>query len=345
MSERLKSLEQQTLKKSRIIYLLKEFGNFAQTDNVQMTLDRIVDKIGNMFSPKFIKLYLYNEKNNALTLHSSFNISDKFITMLGEKFAVSADNVPTGKAVKSKGHVIIKKIYEDDYFSRWASLTQEMGFQSFLSFPLIYNDKVLGVIDMYLERYDLDDDDINLLLTLISFGATALQNAFMFERINRLSMTDDLTGLYNSRFLRERLLHFKRQGMRASDIFSVIIVDIDNFKHINDTFGHFKGDEVLREFAGVVQDNIREDDIATRYGGDEFVIIFPRTGKKEAMECAERLRDHVTPYLKQVAPVLSVSMGVASYPEDGGEIEDLLTKIDGRLYESKRTGKGKIIAC
>lgn len=161
------------------------------------------------------------------------------------------------------------------------------------------------------------------------------------------AITDDLTGLYNFRYFRQQLdLEIKR-AERYHRPLSVIMLDIDHFKHYNDLHGHPQGNEILRRMAVLLRENSRETDIVVRYGGDEFVILLPETKKRIAIQAAKRLcstaRETVFPLeVQQPGGTLTVSLGVASYPADAGDEETLVRIVDDFLYRAKQEGRNRV---
>lgn len=152
----------------------------------------------------------------------------------------------------------------------------------------------------------------------------------------QLAVLDGLTGLYNRRYFKELMnLEFSRVK-RNSSSFSVLMIDVDNFKNYNDTKGHPAGDELLKKAAQVFKNSLREVDLVCRYGGEEFIIMLTQTDKKGAQIVAERLRVQISLYLPA-----TVSIGVASFPDDAQENQALIEKADVALYKAKQTGKNK----
>jgi two-component system cell cycle response regulator len=157
------------------------------------------------------------------------------------------------------------------------------------------------------------------------------------------AITDALTGLYNHRYLHERLseeLHRAREHQRP---ISVLFCDLDHFKGYNDTRGHSAGDAVLREVAHVIEQSVRNIDIAARYGGEEFVVLLVETGREAALAVAERIRERIRAagFTANDVP-LTVSIGVAGYPDDADRREDLLNRADSAMYLAKRRGRDQV---
>ncbi len=169
------------------------------------------------------------------------------------------------------------------------------------------------------------------------------------ERLKELAITDGLTGLYNSRYFYERLGSEVDRAARYNHQCSFIMADIDHFKHYNDTNGHLEGDNVLRRVALCIKGGMRAQDIAVRYGGEEFSVILPETDKKEALAVAERIRQNVLgeAFLheeKQPGGALTISLGVASFPEDGETPKGLIASADKALYKAKDAGRNRVEA-
>jgi diguanylate cyclase (GGDEF)-like protein len=162
----------------------------------------------------------------------------------------------------------------------------------------------------------------------------------------QLSTVDPLTSLYNRRFVNEFLMKEIGRSKRSNHQFSIVMCDLDNFKDINDTYGHLSGDIVLSKLSQLITETVREQDIVGRYGGDEFVIIFPEASKKITSQIVDRLRLKVENLEIQLPNDVSVkvtsSFGVSTFPEDGISSEDLLINADERLYKAKSMGKNKV---
>ena len=173
------------------------------------------------------------------------------------------------------------------------------------------------------------------------------------KRSNRLlltlSSTDSLTRLYNRRMLMQTLSREVERHSRSDQVLSVLMLDIDHFKNINDTFGHLNGDKVLVAIAKVLKRYLRPYDIATRFGGEEFVLVLPNTTAKHAMDVAERLREAVEEItfdgeLRELT--VTTSIGIACYPRPGIDgVDDLLKAADEALYHAKNTGRNRVVSC
>ncbi len=219
---------------------------------------------------------------------------------------------------------------------------------SVLCVPIRSGKNVYGILHMA-SRYQnaFDEEDAALANAIGEQIGMVVESARLFEEINRLAITDDMTGLYNIRYLRRVLGEEVKRSIRYNRPLSFIMLDIDFFKIYNDKHGHPRGDEVLRILAGLLQQNTRDVDTVFRYGGEEFSVIIPEVGKQEAYAMAERIRrvvqEHLFPYEEdQPGGNLTVSIGVASLPDDAQEGEELVDKADRALYRAKQSGRNRV---
>jgi diguanylate cyclase (GGDEF)-like protein len=176
--------------------------------------------------------------------------------------------------------------------------------------------------------------------------AYGLDQAFRLQRAEAMSVTDDLTGLYNSRFLKEALHREAKRAMRYGRPVTVLFVDLDGFKAVNDTHGHLAGSRALVEVGAIIRASARESDIVARYGGDEFVVVLPDTGSDGGLVVARRIRDRIAAeaFLASagIGCRLTASVGVAALPEMGRSAEELLDSADRAMYHVKETGKNNV---
>jgi len=218
---------------------------------------------------------------------------------------------------------------------------------SFFASSLKVAEKTIGIICIAHTRTNgFSQEDTKLLDLLANNSVIAIENSLLHKKIEELAITDGLTGLNNYRYFKESIHREMMRSSRYDLVFSLIILDIDNFKMINDTYGHPKGDEVLSCLAKIIRSSFhREIDILVRYGGEEFAIILPQTTRERAYVVAEKMRRDVEKEIFKQAGLpkpVTVSCGIAQYPEDG-KIEDKLIKsADTALYLAKNSGKNRI---
>jgi diguanylate cyclase (GGDEF)-like protein len=167
------------------------------------------------------------------------------------------------------------------------------------------------------------------------------------EELRQLAITDGLTGLYNYRYFKEHLSQELNRAKRHKLAVSVVMMDLDHFKHYNDTNGHPAGDTVLRQISKLLKENIRNIDLAARYGGEEFVLVLLEANKASARIVAEKIRRFVEEYTfefeeNQPNKKITISAGVAAFPEDGQDFDTLVNSADQRLYRAKQAGRNAI---
>jgi diguanylate cyclase (GGDEF)-like protein len=186
-------------------------------------------------------------------------------------------------------------------------------------------------------------DEINLVTLLAAWTATALENVRLSESVEKLAITDDLTQVYNYRFLKSALRREIKRAGRFRQELSIVMMDVDNLKAYNDRHGHLRGSFLLRELAGLMAAQVRSFDLVAKYGGDEFTVILPQTGREGALVVAERMRAsvevHQFPLVRRGA--ITVSLGVATFPADAGDPMSLLQAADRALYLAKQQGKNR----
>ena len=183
---------------------------------------------------------------------------------------------------------------------------------------------------------------VGMLERFAAHGALSLRNAWLLEQVQHLAATDGLTGLANrSTFQRSLGLEVAR-STRTGEPLSLLLLDLDHFKHLNDTWGHQTGDEVLRRVAAVLDESCRGFDVPARYGGEEFAVVLPSTALEQAVAVAERLREMMAGAL--IEPAVTISVGVATLPNSAATGEELVRAADEALYASKRAGRNRVTA-
>lgn len=215
------------------------------------------------------------------------------------------------------------------------------GFGSVLAVPLIVGGRSVGalVAGNYSE-HAFSHDSIRFMEALASQAATAVDNGRLFGQAHQWAVRDGLTGLHNYRYFAERVADELARAHRYGGAVAIVMIDVDLFKRVNDTWGHLEGDEVLRQIAQLIEHETRESDIVARYGGEEFAIIMPQTNLEHATTAADKLRESVEAHSFRTVETndiirITVSCGVACYPETAAEDDELLRLADAALYEAK----------
>jgi diguanylate cyclase (GGDEF)-like protein len=213
-----------------------------------------------------------------------------------------------------------------------------------LEVPIIYRNSTIGtlVVEDDTPGRNWEDEELLMVKTVSDQLAAAISHARLFRQVQTQAMTDELTGLFNHRYFQERLEREMRLADRNGDSVSLILLDLDHLKQVNDSLGHRAGDAALRRVAEIMRGNIREVDICARYGGEEFVVILPQCGSEGAIKVAERIREAIA-----TAPItrigrLTASLGVTSYPEVANTKEELIEMADRAMYLAKAAGRNRV---
>ncbi|MEW6103490.1 MAG: diguanylate cyclase [bacterium] len=278
-----------------------------------------------------------------LRIHLGTPRTESFISLFKEKtlkkYAGFAGSLP------AEENLVVK-------IDNPALLVSDKGIGSILGafegMPFKVGDRIIGLLSVAHTKVNtFSQDDTRLIKLLTDNSSIAIENGILHKKIEELAITDGLTGLYNHRYFKETLHKEIKRSERYNLVFSLLMFDIDNFKKINDTYGHPKGDEVLKGLSYIAKEIFqREIDVVARYGGEEFVIILPQTTKERALAVGEKMLSLVKERLYIMAglpDVVTISLGIASYPDDG-EIEDVIIQsADSALYRAKKEGKDKVV--
>ena len=234
-----------------------------------------------------------------------------------------------------------------DSESRFSKL-KNLAIHSFAFLPFLVQDRVIGFLCAFSNRESLIDQErfsnFQVFCNQISIG---LQKSLLYEKVQKLSITDGLTKLHSHRYFKQRLEEELILANRYSSQLSLLILDIDHFKHYNDTYGHVAGDHVLMEVAKILKEQSDVTHLVARYGGEEMVLIAPETTKEQGIELAEKIRKAVESNAFAVgkeSTQVTVSIGVATYPHDAQTNLDLISKADKALYAAKERGRNRIVA-
>jgi len=325
--------------------ILNEIGKTLTSSlTLKEVLKKIFFKVAEVFNPENWSLLLVDEENNELYFEIAVgNAADSIKNIrlkVGEGIA--------GWVAQTGTPLIVPDVKNDPRFTRKVDDLSHFTTRSVICIPLRIREKVVGVIELVNEK-DLPSPgqyELDALSTIADYAAIALENARNFEQVQKLTITDDLTGLYNSRHLHDLLEIQVRQFQVSGKTFSIIFFDIDSFKSINDRFGHLLGSRLLSELGKLVRVNLQGEQSGARYGGDEFVIILPGTGKKEAVDYCRALRTNLNKkqfFSEEGIDIrLTASFGLATFPEDADSKDKILQAADERMYKVKANQKNDI---
>lgn len=218
--------------------------------------------------------------------------------------------------------------------------------ESIISAPLMLEDRILGVLRLEaVARNSYTADDLRILYVIASISAVAINNAYLYSKTEELAIKDSLTGLYVHRYFKERLKDELKRATRREHKFSLLMADIDYFKHYNDKYGHSVGDIVLQHIAKSLQKFAHTGDVIARYGGEEFALILTGDDEGEAGKIAEQIRKHISKdsvLIRGYKTHVTVSIGTATYPQDGKDEDKLIRAADKNLYMAKKEGRNKV---
>jgi diguanylate cyclase (GGDEF)-like protein len=217
------------------------------------------------------------------------------------------------------------------------------GSRSVLCIPVTYSETLLGVLNVESRKDDaFSPQDTLIMNTMADLLATALHNAFVFQKLQQQSITDGLTGLKTRRYFWESLSSEWKRAARSGRPFSVVLIDLDKFKEVNDSLGHLEGDLVLARVGRILEQKCRQSNIVSRYGGDEFIILMPETGVEQAQILAERLRLWVATDTMLSQQHITGSFGVGCFPVHGSSAEEIIRAADAGMYISKHAGGDRV---
>jgi diguanylate cyclase (GGDEF)-like protein len=329
------------------ISVFHELGK-ALTSSLQLdqVLRTIMEKINEVLRPDTWSLLLMDTEKQELyfeiaTGEGADALKDVRIK-LGQGIA--------GWVAQTGEVVVVPDTRKDSRFFSQVDEKTKTQTQSIVAVPVRFRDQCLGVIELIncVGDAGFSSRELALLEALADYAAIAIENARHVQRIHELTITDDCTTLYNARHLNFMLDTEIYRSHRYSYEFSLIFIDLDHFKMVNDTHGHLMGSKLLGEIGTMIKNNCRLIDFAFRYGGDEFVLLLPQTSKDNACRVARRLHALIkeTPWLKDAALNVHItsSVGVASYPVDSSDKAGLLHLADEAMYLVKNTTRDRVAA-
>jgi diguanylate cyclase (GGDEF)-like protein len=306
-------------------------------------IELIMQKIQQLIPSEAWSMLLVDEERQELTFELA--LGEKGRDMAG--FRLKIGEGVAGWVAQTGKPAIVNDTASDPRFTRKVDSETHFKTRSILCAPLISRGRTIGVVEI-MNRLGgrFTQSDLGVLLTLVEPCAIAIENAMLFQKAEQLTITDDLTKLFNSRYLNlyigREIKRCKRHGIPLSLIF----LDLDGFKGVNDQHGHLAGSRTLTEVGGILAEAVRESDVLARYGGDEFVVVLPETPASGALVIAERIRKSIEQrcFLQELglAARISASFGIASYPDHALTPEGLIQKADQAMYRVKEREKNGI---
>ncbi|MBT6345740.1 MAG: GGDEF domain-containing protein [Nitrospina sp.] len=321
----------------RLIYLQKSINLLS----LQEIYKVMVEKLPFILSIQYFSFFIFDKNRRRLSL-ASHNHPD-----LEEGYSLYQNDSPIMKEAMASGRYIFEQDFSvSRYFRGRKNPLFSCNF--FVTIPLMIENEIIGVLNLNDNENGLYNvGDLDFALNVSEFVALSISNAMLFERAEKLSITDGLTGLDNHQQMQTVLKNEVIRCKRYNSTLTVIIMDIDHFKQVNDTYGHQKGDEILLEFSTIMKKFCRSNDLAARYGGEEFFLVLPETPIGGALHIAERIREEMASQKFQSKGKdfhVTVSCGIAEF--DTARMQsaaDLIKVSDLALYKAKNEGRNRTI--
>jgi len=328
---------------------LSDILGTARTVVSQLDLDKalamVLKKSMEVTKTKAGSIALYDPETNTLRIHAHRGFSRHFI---GNREWPLRRGGLTDRIIRHKGITVISNTTNKSFFSN--PLVVEEGIKSLVCVPLIHQRDTVGIlyVDDFTPR-KFTKADLQELEILASFAAIAIQHARTHTVVKQLAITDSLTGLFNRRCFEDLLNREFQRAERHGREFSLALIDVDDFKTFNDRYGHQAGDEALTILGEAIRTAIRATDLASRYGGDEIVIILPETRLEKAYDLfVTRVKREIEAKFRQLSGdryCLTVTIGISSYPQDGTGAHDLVLAADLALLDAKKHKDTNMIGC
>jgi diguanylate cyclase (GGDEF)-like protein len=329
---RLYSLEQQRARQLQAINAIAQ--QTTAVLDLEELLSRVCGLIQNAFQVSHVSLFLREDHDLVLRAHHG-----KLTPRIPQGGRFSASTEPWSGILSASGTVLERNLCGASASAKFFAESA-----SRICIPLVSFGQTLGVISLDSDQPDaFREGDLQSLESVADICATAIQNAHYVERVKQLAYLDGLTGIFNRRFFELRIMEEIERAKRYGSGMAVIMADIDQFKRLNDEFGHVLGDEVLRQVSSLFHQQLRKLDVVCRYGGEEFGILLTQTNTDHAMSVADKLRKMVANWQFPGVPrTVTISAGTAALPDHGTTRDELVKAADSALYAAKQAGRNRV---
>jgi diguanylate cyclase (GGDEF)-like protein len=330
-------LQDQLKKREQELSLINRLAGVIMSSlNIQEVYDAFVSELKEVVEADYTAICVIEDKDIYFTALS---------TDVGSAWHIG-QTIPMANTATEWVYLNKKHYYENDLSKNKRFWTGEeytkRGIRSMLYLPMVNKGDVIGVLLIGSKKPNSYSPEHTILLEhLASQIAAPIENSRLFSKAEEIARVDGITGLFNRRHFDERLHGEIDRHSRYGDILSILLLDLDNFKKYNDTYGHLAGDRLLVHAGKIVAGAIRSSDLAFRYGGDEFAVILPNSSTMDAFSVAERIREKIAFEMASRQLDISISIGVASWPGDGSTLDELCYAADMALYYAKRTGQNR----
>jgi diguanylate cyclase (GGDEF)-like protein len=341
LAEKTSELSQRLEERAMLFEILRMTSTSPELSSV---LSALVERVGQLLHMREAVLFLFNEEEQTFSVEAAYGVRDASaikgrLLALGEGLS--------GKVGHTREPLVVPDLsLEPDFHGFWGN-AERSG--SLAAVPIASQEKLLGVLSVTRAENDpISDTHLKLLCAIADNAALAIRNAQLFERMRELSTHDELTGLANRRLLRTHLDREIDRARRFHKAFALLVLDIDHFKYLNDRHGHPCGDAALREVAALLASHVRKVDSVARVGGEEFMVLLPRTDAADARLVAEKLRSAIVMHpfaggADQPGGALTVSIGVTDLSATDDERgESMIARADQALYAAKHAGRNRV---
>ncbi|UCF70676.1 MAG: diguanylate cyclase [candidate division WOR-3 bacterium] len=355
-------IEKAISRRNEMIYGRQTLLSLRQKVQVLQTLNEVVQAINSSLKPKEIlnaimvkaadlikaegwSVLLLNESRNELVFEAASGKAGK--KLLGMRLKIGQG--VAGWVARYGKSLIVPDVSKDPRFYSGVDRKTKFTTKSVLCVPMKSRDRIIGVVEVVnkIGGEPFTQDEFEIFENLVAHLTIALEKAKLYRKMEEASQIDDLTQLRNTRYCNQFLDNFLIERKDTKGIISLIFLDIDFFKLVNDNFGHLVGSETLKIAGERIARVVRGNDVIVRYGGDEYIVLLPNTDKKTAALIAERIRAEISrePFYAfgNKKFNITVTSGVAAYPDDAKTRDDLIGKADKAMYDGKMSGRNKVV--
>jgi len=320
--------------------LIKELSANVDRDRMGPIVLRVLERV---FTPKQALFFVADQVEETLALVTGYGMEDVpegYQQAFGEGFA----------GVVAKKRVVMSKDdmrYESNLTRQRLVDTEPSQFKTDVAAPIVHMGRTLGVLCIG-GVGTLSEDDRSLFGMIGDMTALALTNYIQYRKIQELANSDPMTRIYNKGYFVKHADNELKLARSGKWEMAMLMIDLDHFKHYNDTNGHLAGDKLLQQIADILREETREQDTVARFGGEEFIILLHQLGHEEAFEVAERIRQAIAEFpfpngSKQPLGCISASIGMSRFPDDEMDLELLILKADQALYAAKEQGRNRVV--
>jgi diguanylate cyclase (GGDEF)-like protein len=330
LQREIESLKQEKERHIQFLISIPEIvKNLVSNLSFEETVSSIFRLIRSLIDPEIIKLYMFDIPSNSLLLVHAYGSEEE------------------SKNILNIGEGVIGLAAENKMLVSRTSQVSDAYDGIDIGVPILFKERLLGVIGLGKIK-EKGGNEKRFISMIADLAGVSLQSSSYLKIVKEEASTDSLTGLHNRRYLFETAKEVAQKAIAHHSPVSVFIFDIDHFKRYNDINGHAEGDRILVELSRLLKENSRGTDVVARFGGEEFIVLMPDTDKDSSLRYAEKIRKVIEEYPfnhreKQPSGYISISGGIAAFPFDGNSLSAVIRRADEALYESKRSGRNRVM--